>query len=346
MVPGGSEARAHGRRVTVGASNVSRRLRGARLEPGATVAECRNSRPRAFQARGGPDDRGETHLAPPRHLRYCLRRETIPLGHRQHGADQPPPHPAYARGPPRHSWPWPAAAATAPRRTRQEWEIPTAYGSYEAMLETPASTGSTSRCPIPFTRSGRSGGGARQARVVREAACVDARRRRGRPPGRRPPRPRRGRSLHVPSPSADAEDPCDWCPAALSGSRARCAASSGSGRAAPTTSVSTRRSGGGSLWDVGCYPIGLARFALGAEPRDVDGVAAPREFRRGRPVRGHAPISRGHRRAPRLRLPHGLPRGVRHRRHRGDTPGRRTRSGRGRRSGSCCRRATARRSST
>jgi xylose dehydrogenase (NAD/NADP) len=33
--------------------------------------------------------------------------------------------------------------------------------------------------------------------------------------------------------------------------------------------------GGGCLWDVGCYPLSLARFLLGAEPVEVFGSAVP-----------------------------------------------------------------------
>ena len=29
--------------------------------------------------------------------------------------------------------------------------------------------------------------------------------------------------------------------------------------------------GGGALWDVGCYPVSMARFLVGAEPVDVSG---------------------------------------------------------------------------
>lgn len=33
--------------------------------------------------------------------------------------------------------------------------------------------------------------------------------------------------------------------------------------------------GGGSLWDVGCYPVSFTRFVLGAEPLEVFGQATP-----------------------------------------------------------------------
>ena len=46
-----------------------------------------------------------------------------------------------------------------------------------------------------------------------------------------------------------------------------CAAHSRFGSTASTTCAGTRALGGGSLWDVGCYPVSLARYLFGAPER-------------------------------------------------------------------------------
>ena len=71
------------------------------------------------------------------------------------------------------------------------------------------------------------------------------------------------------------------------GGQRRRSRSSSTGR---TTRGSTRTMGGGSLWDVGCYPVSIARRIAGEEPDGIAGVRPVRRARRRSHVRRPAPL--------------------------------------------------------
>ena len=74
--------------------------------------------------------------------------------------------------------------------------------------------------------------------------------------------------------------------------------------------------GGGSLWDVGCYPVSIARLLAGVEPQEVFGRSRHARGRRRRSVHRSAGARRRGR-AVRCRVPRAAahaPRGGRHRR--------------------------------
>jgi predicted dehydrogenase len=151
----------------------------------------------------------------------------------------------------------------------REWEIPAAFGSYEAMLEAPGldavyvslpntlhaewtvravECGKHVLCEKPIATSlaeveAIRSAAARHGRVVTEGFMY-----------RHHPQTRRVRDLV--SGGALGE------PRVLRGVFGFWQTRASDVRLDPQL-------GGGALWDVGCYPLGMARFALGGEPSDV-----------------------------------------------------------------------------
>ena len=141
------------------------------------------------------------------------------------------------------------------------------------------------RCPTTCTRSGRS----RQRRRA-STCCARSRWRSSVEDVDRVEdcraALRRGdcRGLHVPPPPADAQGGRADRTRAPSAGSSSFGAASPSRSTGPTTSASSPRLGGGSIWDVGCYPISYARTAAGGiAPEEVFGwqVIGPLGRRRG-----------------------------------------------------------------
>ena len=132
---------------------------------------------------------------------------------------------------------------------------------------------STFRCPTRCTSSGRCArstpASTSCARSRWRATAEDVDRVRG---GRARPPARRRRSVHVSARADDGAHPRTDrrqrrrpAPASPPASRSR--------RAATNDVRLDAALGGGSLWDVGCYAVGIARLVAGAEPVEAFGYA-------------------------------------------------------------------------
>ena len=154
----------------------------------------------------------------------------------------------------------------------REWEIPTAYGSYEELLADPAieavyiSLPNTLHCE--WSIRARRGG---QARPVREAVLAPRRRGLGGVRRRRARGPARVRGVHVPAQPADARLASLVADGAIG--ELRLVRSTFGYALYDADNIRLRTDvEGGSLMDVGCYCVSGSRL-LGGEPESVFGAA-------------------------------------------------------------------------